>query len=129
MITKIKIKLSMGSGSSNSRKTLKNVNVRCKDESSDSEPGSSDIFSNEGTHDLPDFEQKRANKMKSMIEESSGSGKAITPHEARLYLADADRSSKVFGYRRHIDGCMARLEISENDIDSQTFKIRNGVQR
>ncbi len=67
------------------------------------------------------FEQRRAIKLKGLIEENLETGNSMSPNEAIQYLMCAERASKAYGYQRHINECMANLEIypKRNDFNSK----------
>jgi hypothetical protein len=83
----------------------------CKTQISDADSsGSSDEDFQEDQPE-PDFEQKRAMKLKGFIEENLEPGNPMTSNEAIQYLLSAERTSKAYGYQRHVDQCMANLDI------------------
>ncbi len=90
----------------------------CKTQISDADSSGSDEDFQEDQPEL-DFESKRAMKLKGLIEENLESGNAMTSNEAIQYLLCAERASKAYGYQRHVDQCMANLDIypKENNFN------------
>jgi hypothetical protein len=85
----------------------------------DSSDCDEDIREDHPVQPEPDFEQRRAMKLKGLIEENLETGKPMSPNQAIQYLIAAERASKAYGYQRHIDECMANLDIfpKENNFN------------
>jgi hypothetical protein len=56
-------------------------------------------------------EEIRIKKLRGLIEDDFESATAISSNDVRVFLAKADHASQTYGYRRHIDECLANLDI------------------
>ena len=105
----------MGSGLSGRKVAVASQNAKDNSKTSADNSDSDSDLCNDDAIDFADadddFEEKRATKLRNMIAEGLEPGKPLSSAEAKLYLSKADLSSQQYGYRRHIEECMASLEI------------------
>ena len=122
----------MGSGLSAKRKKIvckeagidSESNVKdkiavCKTQSSDGDSSDCDEDTQEvePVQHEPDYEQRRAIKLRSLIEENLELGHPMSSKEAIQFLIGAERASRAYGYQRHIDECKANLDIYPREDD------------